>query len=102
MKKITVTLQNIDEIVESVKKSIEVSKAFSGFYAHCPHHNTWHFFEKETPQNRIFLLDFDYFLLIPNTVDFDKVDEWLNTAHKNLETTFEEVLTDKAKLMFDK
>lgn len=53
-------------------------------------------------KNRIFLLDFDYFLLIPNTVDFDKVDEWLNTAHKNLETTFEEVLTDKAKLMFDK
>lgn len=53
-------------------------------------------------KNRIFLLDFDYFLLIPNTVTFDRVDEWLNTAHKNLETTFEEVLTDKAKLMFDK
>ena len=50
----------------------------------------------------VFVLDCDYSLSLPDAVKIDKVDEWLITAHTNLETTFEEVLTEKTRAMFDK
>lgn len=51
-------------------------------------------------QDRAFLLDFDYSSIAPNSVAFDKIDEWVTVAHENLEKTFEEVLTNETKAIF--
>ncbi len=49
----------------------------------------------------IFVLDIDYFLLTPGSVSIDKVDQWLLTAHQNIENIFETALTDKTKQLFN-
>lgn len=51
--------------------------------------------------NRIFVLDFDYFL-VNLVVEFKDIENWLKKAHNNLEVVFEGIVTDKTKLLFDK
>lgn len=55
---------------------------------------------EKTP-NRVFVLDFDYFL-VNLVVEFDRIDEWIKKAHTNLESVFEGVVSDKTKALFDK
>lgn len=51
--------------------------------------------------NRIFVLDFDYFLVNP-VVELKDIENWLKKAHNNLEVVFEGIVTDKTKILFDK
>lgn len=55
----------------------------------------------ESVPNRVFVLDFDYFLANP-VIEFSGIEEWLQKAHTNLEAVFEGVITDKARALFDK
>ncbi len=48
---------------------------------------------------RAFILDFDYFLVNP-VVSFDKINEWLEQAHTNLENVFEGMITDDTRRLF--
>jgi uncharacterized protein (TIGR04255 family) len=62
------------------------------------------FIEKQSTEEavgRIFVLDFDYFLLKP-ALPFKDIDDWLSAAHSNLENVFEGMVTEKTKLLFDK
>ena len=62
------------------------------------------FGDKQLPdgtETKAFVLDLDYFLVTP-TVALDAVDEWLTTAHTNLENVFEGIVTEKTKQFFDK
>lgn len=62
------------------------------------------FGDKQLPEetgNKAFVLDLDYFL-VTATVALDEVDEWLTTAHTNLEKVFEGIVTEKTKQFFDK
>lgn len=52
-------------------------------------------------KNPFFVLDMDYFLAQSNAIKNDDVNKWLALAHKNIENTFEAVLTAKAKKLFD-
>jgi uncharacterized protein (TIGR04255 family) len=47
------------------------------------------------------LLDLDYFLASPGTVNFANVDEWLDEAHTHVEETFEGCLTDNLRKRFE-
>ena len=49
----------------------------------------------------VFVLDMDYFLLKQGSISVDEVNEWIASAHKNVETTFEAALTDKTKQLFN-
>lgn len=51
---------------------------------------------------RTFIFDLDYFLLVPHTITFGDVGRWLETAHSNLEATFEDMLTESVKMSFNK
>lgn len=55
----------------------------------------------EVPTERIFVLDFDYFLIKP-IIEFKDIEDWIIKAHSNLETVFEGILTDKSKQLFEK
>ncbi len=62
------------------------------------------FGDKQLPEettSKAFVLDLDYFL-VTATVALDAVDEWLTTAHTNLENVFEGIVTEKTKQSFDK
>jgi uncharacterized protein (TIGR04255 family) len=62
------------------------------------------FGDKQLPEettSKAFVLDLDYFL-VTATVTLDAVDEWLTTAHTNLENVFEGIVTEKTKQFFDK
>lgn len=56
----------------------------------------------DTQSSKVFILDFDYFLLVPGTIDFPKVGNWLHVAHNNLEKVFEGIVLEKTKALFDK
>lgn len=51
---------------------------------------------------RTFIADFDYFLIKPATINFSEVDKWLEKAHTNLENTFEGIITDTTRELFNK
>ena len=62
------------------------------------------FGDKQLPEettSKAFVLDLDYSLVTP-TVALEAVDEWLTTAHTNLENVFEGIVTEKAEQFFDK
>jgi uncharacterized protein (TIGR04255 family) len=46
------------------------------------------------------LLDLDYFLHEPLSVDLENVSDWLNSAHKQIEDTFEGCLKDSLRAKF--
>ncbi len=55
-----------------------------------------------SPEKIMFTLDMDYFLVNPaNSVQINKVNQWIANAHKNVKNIFEAVLTDKSKALFD-
>lgn len=54
-----------------------------------------------SPEKIMFVLDMDYFLINPNSVQINEVDQWITNAHKNIENIFEAVLTGKSKALFD-
>ena len=57
---------------------------------------------KSSSGERIFfILDIDYFLTQPNSISKEKVDEWLEAAHQNIESIFEKALTEKVKILFN-
>jgi len=49
----------------------------------------------------MFVLDMDYFLTNPNSIQIDEVDRWIANAHKNVENVFEAALKEKTKALFD-
>jgi len=53
------------------------------------------------PDKIMFVLDMDYFLPNPGTVDVGEAIRWVENAHKNTEEIFEAILTDKTKQLFD-
>lgn len=62
------------------------------------------FAEKQSAEfstNRIFVLDFDYFL-VKSLASFDDIDKWLNKAHTDIENVFEGISTKKTKQLFNK
>jgi uncharacterized protein (TIGR04255 family) len=62
------------------------------------------FGDKQLPEettSKAFVLDLDYFL-VTATVALDAAEEWLTTAHTNLENVFEGIVTNKTKQFFDK
>lgn len=62
------------------------------------------FGDKQLPEemaSKAFVLDLDY-SLVTSPVALDTANEWLTTAHTNLENVFEGIVTDKTKQFFDK
>lgn len=53
------------------------------------------------PNNASFILDIDYFLNQPKTINVADVDNWLNKAHATCNILFEGCTTDKLKALFD-
>jgi uncharacterized protein (TIGR04255 family) len=52
------------------------------------------------PETVTILLDLDYFLLNPLSIELEDVSEWLNVAHKRIEDTFEGCLKDSLRAKF--
>ena len=50
---------------------------------------------------RAFTFDLDYFLSKPQGILPDKLHEWIENAHKKLESYFEAILSGETKKMFD-
>jgi uncharacterized protein (TIGR04255 family) len=46
------------------------------------------------------VLDLDYYLTKPGTVDLDSASDWVNMAHDRLEIMFEACITDKTRNLF--
>jgi len=53
------------------------------------------------PNKRVFILDMDYFLVNPGSIQINEIAQWITNAHKNVENVFEVSLTEKTKLLFD-
>lgn len=53
------------------------------------------------PNKTVFVLDMDYFLVNPGSIQIDEITQWITNAHKNVENVFEASLTEKTKLLFD-
>jgi uncharacterized protein (TIGR04255 family) len=47
------------------------------------------------------LLDLDYFLAQPGSLDFDSLEGWLDAGHRRLEDVFEGCLRDTARSLFE-
>ncbi len=56
--------------------------------------------QQNNPDIKAFILDLDYFLAKP-VIPLTGLDQWLGEAHTNLETVFEGMLTENAKVIFD-
>ncbi len=56
---------------------------------------------KEPQGQRIFSLDFDYFLVQP-VISFEEANGWMSNAHTNLENVFEGMITGTTRTLFDK
>lgn len=52
------------------------------------------------PDNASFILDIDYFLNQPKSINVADVDNWLNNAHATCNILFEGCTTDKLKSLF--
>ncbi len=48
-----------------------------------------------------FVLDMDYFLVNPGSIQTNEITQWITSAHKNIEDVFEAVLKDKTKELFN-
>ena len=53
------------------------------------------------PNKTVFVLDMDYFLVNPGSIQINEIAQWITNAHKNVENVFEASLTEKTKLLFD-
>jgi uncharacterized protein (TIGR04255 family) len=53
------------------------------------------------PNKTVFVLDMDYFLANPGSIQINEISQWITNAHKNVENIFEAVITEKTKLLFD-
>lgn len=53
------------------------------------------------PGKTAFVLDLDYFLVNPGSIQMNEIAQWITNAHKNVENIFEASLTEKTKLLFD-
>ncbi len=51
-------------------------------------------------ENIAFLLDLDFVALDPGLVELDSVMDWVESAHGEIERTFEACVTDKARRLF--
>ena len=54
-----------------------------------------------TPGKTVFVLDMDYFLVNPGSIQINEIAQWITNAHKNAENVFEAALTDKTKQLFN-
>jgi len=57
-----------------------------------------------TPQKTVSLsitLDIDHVMMLPETITFDEVSSWLDSAHTRIEDVFELCITDKARELFE-
>ncbi len=55
----------------------------------------------DDPKNTALLLDIDYSLIQEDTVSINDVPEWLEEAHKKIETIFEGCITDRLREIFE-
>ena len=46
------------------------------------------------------LLELNFFMIIPNSISFEQVSEWLENAHNQVEKAFEACITDKSRSLF--
>ena len=54
----------------------------------------------ENPNPIAVSLDIDYFFVIPGSVQFEDIEEWLSQAHAAIGSLFEGSITDRARAMF--
>ena len=57
--------------------------------------------EPSSPNTISCLLDLDYFLLKPESVELDRALDWISLAHGHIEEAFEACLTDKLRTIFE-
>ncbi len=55
----------------------------------------------EAPNKIAILLDLDYIMMKPETVNIEEFPEWLENAHTVIEETFEACITDKCRKLFE-
>lgn len=54
----------------------------------------------EQPNHQAFSLDIDYSTVAPLAIPPDKIDEWIEIAHHNLESAFEGCINDSLRALF--
>jgi len=54
----------------------------------------------DDPTHAAFMLDIDYFTVVPGRVQSDTALSWIETAHANVENVFEGCITDKLRGLF--
>lgn len=57
--------------------------------------------ETDDPGTSAFILDLDYFLNHPETIELGAIVDWLETAHARIEEAFEGCLTQPLRALFD-
>ncbi len=55
----------------------------------------------EKPNHQAFSLDIDYSTIAPLAVPPDKIGEWIEIAHRNLEIAFEGCINDSLRILFE-
>jgi uncharacterized protein (TIGR04255 family) len=46
------------------------------------------------------MLDFDYVMFVPDAVQLNQVESWLDNSHKVIEDAFESSITEKCRTIF--
>lgn len=55
---------------------------------------------ERTAEQLKFVFDIDYFLLVPKSIAFDGIMEWVENAHEKVQNIFENSITDKTKKLW--